>query len=82
MQDTRRVSCCSIVKAPQVQLSRLGLFIKYCCSVKRSHANGFKHQTPQSNATTKRYHQAQALMGATRLEAAEKCPDAGQGKLL
>ena len=22
------------------------------------------------------------LMGATRLEAAEKCPDAGQGKLL
>ena len=23
-----------------------------------------------------------ALMGATRLEAAEKCPDAGQGKLL
>ena len=27
-------------------------------------------------------HKTQALMGATRLEAAEKCPDAGQGKLL
>ena len=29
-----------------------------------------------------RYKKTQALMGATRLEAAEKCPDAGQGKLL
>ena len=34
------------------------------------------------NANTKRYQQTQALMGATRPEAAEKCPDAGQGKLL
>ena len=33
-------------------------------------------------ASTKRKQQTLPLMGATRLEAAEKCPDAGQGKLL
>ncbi len=33
-------------------------------------------------AAKERKHRTQALMGATRLEAAEKCPDAGQGKLL
>ena len=37
-------------------------------------------QTP--NAITKRKHQTLPLMGAMRPEAAEKCPDAGQGKLL
>ena len=35
-----------------------------------------------TNAASKRYHKALPLMGATRLEAAEKSPDAGQGKLL
>ena len=36
-------------------------------------------QTQAQNATTKRYHKTLPLMGATRLEAAEKCPDARRG---
>ena len=39
------------------------LIDNYCCPIRRKHTNGPKHQT-------------QPLMGATRPEAAEKCPDA------
>ena len=35
--------------------------------VERKYANGLKHQTQALNATSKRKHKTQALMGATRL---------------
>ena len=62
----------------------------FLASVNTSHASAdplvcariLSCERTQAPNATKRYHQTQALMGATRLEAAEKCPDAGQGKLL
>ena len=59
MQDTRCVSCCSMVKVTNAT------FLSWFFSCK--HANGRKRQTLSLSATSKRYHQTLALMGATRL---------------
>ncbi|WP_288512218.1 hypothetical protein, partial [uncultured Prevotellamassilia sp.] len=71
----------------KVQISSLLLSQLVCHSGKGNYL--VKWQTyelnPQTlplNASTKHKHKTLPLMGATRPEAAEKCPDAGQGKLL